>query len=116
MRIGVLAGALILLTTGVAFADPVTSFPPSFPPSFGTVELKSLLALPHSSADEQLRKESARAGDRQSSGGFRTEFETIQASLDIPGAGLTPVGNLKATRLMLSGLYEFSSGGWRLRP
>ncbi len=29
---------------------------------------------------------------------------------------MTPVGNLKATRLMLSGLYEFSSGGWRLKP
>jgi opacity protein-like surface antigen len=105
-------GALIFGTTGEAFADPGVSFLEAS----ATTRLTTASLLSHSSNDEQLSKESARSGDPGAKGGFRTEFEAIEANLDIPGAGLTPVGNLKATRLMLSGLYEFSSGGWRLKP
>jgi opacity protein-like surface antigen len=107
-RVLAIAGALVLASVGVARADPVASFG-------GTVELTSLSVLPHSSNDGQLRKESARAEDRESAGGFRTELEAIEESLDISGIGVTPVG-LRASRIMLSGLYEFSSGGWRMSP
>jgi opacity protein-like surface antigen len=107
-----LVGALILSTAGEALADPGASI---FETST-TIRLTTASLLPHSSTDDQLSKESARSSDPEARGGFRTEFEAIEANLDIPGAGLTPVGNLKVTRLMLSGLYEFSSGAWRLKP
>jgi len=111
-RVPALVGAVMFGTIGVAFADPGEDF---FEAAT-TTRLTSASLLSHSSADDQLRKESARSGDPEAKGGFRTEFEAIEATLDIPGAGMTPVGNLKATRLMLSGLYEFSSGAWRLKP
>ena len=108
----VLAGVLLFSTIGVASADPLAGFSTTVP----MVQLTSAYALPHSDADALLRKESARADDRDSSG-FRTEVEAFEASVDIPtGLGTTPAGNLKATRLMLSGLYEFRSGGWRIKP
>jgi opacity protein-like surface antigen len=108
----VVAGALLFSTIGVANADPLAGFSTTV----ATVQLTSAYALPHSNADEQLRKESARANDRVS-GGFRTELEAFEASVDIPtGLGTTPAGNLRATRLMLSGLYELRSGGWRIKP
>jgi opacity protein-like surface antigen len=110
-RVLAIAGAFVFGTIGVARADTVASFGGTV----GTVELTSLSLLPHSSNDGQLRKESARADDRESTGGFRAELEAIDESLDISGIGTTPVG-LRASRLMLSGLYEFSSGGWRMKP
>lgn len=105
-------GALILVSTGEALADPGANFLETSTPT----RLTTASLLPHSGNDEPLSKESARSDDSEATGGFRTEVEVVEANLDIPGAGLTPVGNLKATRLMLSGLYEFSSGGWRLKP
>jgi opacity protein-like surface antigen len=111
-RVLAFAGALISSMTGEALADPGANFLETST----TTRLTTASLLPHSSTDEQLSKESARSGDPEEKGGFRTELEAIEANLDIPGAGLTPVGNVKATRLMLSGLYEFSSGGWRLKP
>ena len=105
-------GALILSTTGEALADPGANI---FEIST-TTRLTTASLLPHSSNDEQLSKESARSRDSEANGGFRTEVEVVEANLDIPGAGLTPVGNLKATRLMLSALYEFGRGAWRLKP
>ena len=72
--------------------------------------------LPHSDADGQLSKESARSADRISNGGFRTEIEAIDEAVAIPGAGMTPVGDLRATRVMVSGLYELDGGAWRLKP
>jgi opacity protein-like surface antigen len=107
-----LVGAVIFGMIGVAYADPLSGFSEAS----ATVQLTSAGLLPYSRADGQLSKESARAGDRESTGGFRSEIEAVEASFDIPGQGLTPVGNLKATRLMLSGLYEFSNDGWRLKP
>src|SRR5687767_2914075 len=108
----VLAGALLFSTISAANADPLPGFSTTVP----TVQLTSAYALPHSNADAPLRKPSARADDRDSSG-FRTEVEAFEASVDIPtGLGTTPAGNLKATRLMLNGLYEFRSGGWRIKP
>jgi opacity protein-like surface antigen len=107
-----LAGAVAFGMIGVAYAEPVSGFSEGS----AAVQLTSVGLLPHSNADGQLSKESARGGVRESTGGFRTEIEAIEASPDIPGQGLTPVSNLKATRLMLSGLYDFSNGGWRLRP
>ncbi len=113
MRMGyAFVGVLLVCSAGEALADPGASL---FETST-TTRLTTASLLSHSSTDEQLAKESARSDDPEAKGGFRTEFEAIEANLDIPGAGLTPVGNLKATRLMLSGIYEFSSGAWRLRP
>jgi opacity protein-like surface antigen len=107
-----IVGASLFGVIGVAEAQPIAVSP--VPISMET--LRSLAALPHSSADGQLRKESARSGDIEPSGGFRTEIEAIEESLSIPGTGITPVGDLKATRVMLSGLYELDGGAWRLRP
>jgi opacity protein-like surface antigen len=101
-------GAVIFGTVGAALADPATSF--------SETQLTSARLLQHSSVDGQSGNESARSGDRISIRGFRTEFEAVEASLDIPGPVPTPVGYLKASRLMLSGLYEFNSGAWRLKP
>jgi opacity protein-like surface antigen len=84
--------------------------------SIHAVQPAASLALPHSDADGQLRKESARADDTTPTGGFRAEVEAVASSLNIPGLGMTPVGNLEATRLMLNGLYEVSGGGWRMKP
>ena len=106
-----IAGAIAFGAIGVAHADPIVASSEPLP----AVELSSLL-LPHSSADGQLRKESARSNDAQSGGGFRAEFEAIEERLAIPGIGMTPIGDLKATRLMLSGLYELDRGAWRLKP
>jgi opacity protein-like surface antigen len=110
-RVLAIAGTVFSCTIGTAWADPALSFSETV----GTVQLTSLNLLAHSDADGQLRKESARAGDQESSGGFRAEIEAIEESLDISGVGVTPLG-LRASRLMLSGLYEFSSGGWRMKP
>ena len=114
-RVLAIAGAMFLGTNGTAFADPVIEFS-----DIRKVELKVGLTPawlpPHSSADGQLRKEPARSADRISSGGFRTEVEAVNESLAIPGAGMTPVGDLTATRVMLSGLYELDGGAWRLKP
>jgi opacity protein-like surface antigen len=111
-RVVTLAGAILIGTIGVASADPGANI---FEPATTTkLNLASLLS--HSGADDQLSKESARANDREESSGFRTEFETVEVTLTIPGEGMTPVGNMKATRLMLSGLYEVSGGTWRMKP
>jgi opacity protein-like surface antigen len=111
-RVLAIAGALVFGTVGTAWADSVGSLGETV----GAVQLTSLSLLPHSSADGQLRKASARADDPEATSGFRTEVEAIEETLDIPGIGLTPAGNLKATRLMLSGLYELRGGGWRMSP
>lgn len=111
-RVLALVGAILTGTVGVASADPASHM---FEPALTTkLNLASLLS--HSSTDDQLSKESARSGDRVSSGGFRTEIEAIQESVAIPGEGMTPVGSLRATRVMLSGLYELDGGAWRLKP
>ena len=107
-----IAGATFIATIGTAAAEAAASFTETV----GAVQLTSVNLLAHSDVDGQLRKESARAGDRELTSGFRTEVETIEETLDIPGVGITPAGNLKATRVMLSGLYEFRSGGWRMSP
>jgi opacity protein-like surface antigen len=111
-RVLAIVGAVFFGTIGVAFADPVAGFPETS----GKFELTPAWLLPHSRPDSQLSKESAWLGDRASTGGFRTEVEAVEESLAIPGAGMTPVGNLRATRLMLSGLYELDGGAWRLKP
>ncbi len=110
-RILALVGAVFFGTIGVACAE--TDAPLS-----GTTKLALAPAwlLPHSGNDGQLSKESARSGDRSSTGGFRTEVEAINESVAIPGQGMTPVGSLSATRVMVSGLYELDGGAWRLKP
>jgi len=108
-RVIAFVGAFILGTVGEAqAAESGARFFEAAP----TTRLTSASLLAHSSADDQLSKASARSGDAEAKAGFRTEFEALDATLDIPSA----VGNLNATRLLLSGLYEFSSGGWRLKP
>ena len=99
-------------TAGAAFAGEL----PAFSGTGTTVALTPAWLLPHSSADGQLSKESARAGDHVSTGGFRTEIEAIDEAVAIPGTGMTPVGSLRAQRVMLSGLYELDGGAWRLKP
>jgi opacity protein-like surface antigen len=111
-RVLALVGAMLICTAGTASADPGVYFSETAT----TTKLTSASLLSHSNADDQLSKESARSNDREDTGGFRTEFETVEATLTIPGEGMTPVGNMKATRLMLSGLYEFSGGTWRMKP
>jgi opacity protein-like surface antigen len=111
-RVLAIVGAVLFGTIGVAHADPI----PAFSSTNGIAELTPAWLLPHSSADGELSKESARSSDRVSNGGFRTEVEAITESVAIPGAGMTPVGNLSATRVMLSGLYELDGGAWRLKP
>src|SRR5688572_26404878 len=108
-RVIAFVGALIVGGIGEAqAADSGARFFEAAP----TTRLTSASLLAHSSADDQLSKSSARSGDPEEKGGFRTEFEALDVTLNIPSAA----GNLNATRLMLSGLYEFSSGGWRLKP
>jgi opacity protein-like surface antigen len=101
-------GALILGTVGEA--EAADSGARLFEAAPTRLTSDSLLA--HSSSDGQLSKASARSEDPAEKSGFRTEFEALEAMPSIPSS----VGNLNATRLMLSGLYEFSSGGWRLKP
>ena len=111
-RVLALVGAILIGTIGVASAETGANH---FESATTTrLNLDSLLS--HSGADGELSKESARSGDRVSSGGFRTELEAIQESVAIPGEGMTPVGSLRATRVMLSGLYEVDGGAWRLKP
>ena len=111
-RVLALAGTIFFGTFGAAFADDV----PAFSGTGSSVELTPAWLLPHSSADGQLSKESARSGDRLSTGGFRAEIEAIDEAVAVPGAGMTPVGTLRAQRIMLSGLYELNGGAWRLKP
>jgi opacity protein-like surface antigen len=110
-RILALVGAVFFGTIGVACAETAA-------PLSGTtaISLAPAWLLPHSGNDGQLSKESARSGDRLSTGGFRTEVEAINESVAIPGQGMTPVGSLSATRVMVSGLYELDGGAWRLKP
>lgn len=111
-RLLTLVGAILVGTTGDAVAGAGASF-------FETTTTPTLMTaslLSASSTDGELSKESARSADPEAKAGFRTEFEAVEATLDIPGEGLTPVGNLKVTRLMLSGLYEFNRGAWIVNP
>jgi len=111
-RILAIVGAVFLGTIGVACAETVV--PPS--ETNIAIDLTPAWLLPHSGNDGQLSKESARSSDRDSTGGFRTEVEAINESVAIPGQGMTPVGSLSATRVMVSGLYELDGGAWRLKP
>ena len=110
-RILALVGAVFLGTIGVANAETIAPFSGTT-----TITLTPAWLLPHSDNDGQLSKESARSSDRMSTGGFRTEFEAITEATVIPGQGITPVGNVSATRVMVSGLYELDGGAWRLKP
>jgi len=110
-RVLALAGAIVLGTFGAAHADQVSAFSETT-----SIELTPAWRLPASSADGQLSKESARSGDQESTGGFRTEIEAIDEAVAIPGQGMTPVGSLRAQRVVLSGLYELNGGAWRLKP
>ena len=110
-RVLALAGAIFFWTFGGAYADEVRA---SYAPT--KIGVTPAWLLPASSADGQLSKESARSGDQESTGGFRTEIEAIDESVAIPGQGMTPVGSLRAQRVMLSGLYELNGGAWRLKP
>lgn len=112
-RILAIVGAVFCGTIGVACAETLS---PPFETTTTTIALAPAWLLPHSSNDGQLSKESARSDDRVSRGGFRTEVEAINESVVIHGPGMTPVGNLSATRVMLSGLYELDGGAWRLKP
>ena len=110
-RVLALAGTILFSTFGGAYADEVPAF--SGPTKIGVTPA---WLLPASSADGQLSKESARSGDQESTGGFRTEIEAIDEAVAIPGQGMTPVGSLRAQRVVLSGLYELNGGAWRLKP
>jgi len=110
-RVLALVGTIFLGTFGVAYADEVPTFSGTT-----SIALTPVWLLPASSADGQLSKESARSGDQLSTGGFRTEIEAIDEAVAIPGQGMTPVGSLRAQRVMLSGLYELNGGAWRLKP
>lgn len=111
-RILALVGAVFLGTIGVACAETVVPFSETG----AAIELTPAWLLPHSGNDGQLSKVSARSSDRNSTGGFRTEVEAINESVAIPGQGMTPVGSLSASRVMVSGLYELDGGAWRLKP
>jgi opacity protein-like surface antigen len=105
---------VIALLGGIVFVFAATSGAAAELPASlsGTVQLTAIGLLPHSNADGQLRRASARADDRDALSGFRTEVEAFEEAVEIGG---TPLG-LKTGRVMLSGLYEFSSGGWRMKP
>ena len=111
-RILAIVGAVFFGTIGVACAE---SDAPPFETNIA-IELTPAWLLPHSGNDGELSKESARSSDRNSTGGFRTEVEAINELVAIPGQGMTPVGSLSATRVMVSGLYELDGGAWRLKP
>ena len=110
-RVLSIVGALFFCTIGVANAEPIAPFSGA-----SIVELTPPWLLGASSSDGQLSKESARAGDRILNGGFRTEVEALDEAVAIPGSGMTPVGSLRAQRVMVSGLYELDGGAWRLKP
>ena len=110
-RVLALAGVIFFETFGAANADQVLALSGT-----ASIGLTPAWLLPASSADGQLSKESARSGDVSSTGGFRTEIEAIDEAVAIPGQGMTPVGSLRAQRVMLSGLYELNGGAWRLKP
>src|SRR5262245_16047137 len=92
LRILALVGAVFFGTIGVASAETLESFSGTT-----TISLTPAWLLPHSGNDGELSKESARSGDRVSTGGFRAEVEAINEAVAIPGQGMTPVGNLSAT-------------------
>jgi opacity protein-like surface antigen len=49
--------------------------------------------------------------------GFRTEIEGLSSHTDATRSGnLLSTGGLGTDRLMLTGIYEFSDGSWRLKP
>lgn len=110
-RILAFVGAVFFGTIGIASAETVAPLSDAI-----AIEVTPAWLLPHSGNDGQLSKESARSSDRASSGGFRTEVEAITESVAIPGQGMTPVGDLSASRVMVSGLYELDGGAWRLKP
>ena len=115
-RVLAIVGAVFFATVGVASADPVPELSTDLSKASGMLELTPPWLLKHSSADGQRSKEFARSADRISTGGFRTEVEAVEESVAIPGVGMTPASDLKATRVVLSGLYELDGGAWRLKP
>jgi len=49
--------------------------------------------------------------------GFRTELESFASYGAADRHGISPAGgSLSATTLMLNGLYQFTDGGWRMKP
>jgi len=112
-RVFAFAGAVTYLTIGSAFADP----PESYVNSQDGLGVVPGFGLAHSEADPVETGNPAvgvRAYDFGN--GFKTEFERLNYSATIPGFSATPAGGVRSTTLMLNGLYEFSSGGWRMKP
>jgi len=109
-RVFAFAGAVTYLTIGSAFADSAGSYVNSqdslgLAPGFG---------LARSEADETGNAGGVRGYDFGN--GFKTEIERLNYAAPIPGLSATPAGGVRSTTLMLNGLYEFSSGGWRIKP
>jgi opacity protein-like surface antigen len=112
-RVFAFAGAVTYLTIGSAFADSAVSYAGSQ----DGLGLAPGLGLARSETDPApTASAGARSRGSDFTSGFRTEIERLDYSAAIPGVSGTPAGGVRSTSLMLNGLYEFSNGGWRLKP
>src|SRR5882762_9740293 len=112
-RVFAFAGAVTYLTIGSALADP----PETYVNSQDGLGIAPGLGLAHPDSDAVANGNSAGGVRGYDFGnGFKTEIERLNYGATIPGVSATPAGGVRSTTLMLSGLYEFSSGGWRIKP
>jgi len=101
------------LTIGSAFADPAGVFVSSQ----DGLGIAPGLGLSHTDGDAAETGNAAGGVRSYAFGnGFKTEIERLNYGALIPGVSPTPAGGVRSTTLMMNGLYEFSSGGWRLKP
>jgi len=111
-RVFAIAGAL-LLSIGHAFAET----PGTYVDAQDHLALVSGLGISRSDATGVQPGVSASGVYGYDFGnGFKTEIERREYSSAFPGLSQTPAGGVRGTTLMLNGLYEFSNGGWRLKP
>src|SRR5258705_8307362 len=110
-RIFAIAGALSL-TIGHAFAET----PGNYTNVQDDLALVSGLGIGRSDIEARTGAAASGVHGYDFGNGFRTEIERREYSAAFPGLSQTPAGGVRATTLMLNGLYEFSNGGWRLKP
>jgi len=112
-RVFAFAGAVTYLTIGSALADP----PETYVNSQDGLGIAPGLGLAHPDSDPVANGNSAGGVRGYDFGnGFKAEIERLNYAALIPGLSATPAGGVRSTTLMLNGLYEFSSGGWRIKP
>ena len=112
-RVFAFAGAVTYLTIGSAFADSAVTYAESQ----GGLGLAPGLGIARSDTESApIGNAGGRARGNDFANGFKTEIERLDYSAAFPGVSETPAGGVRSTTLMLNGLYEFSNGGWRLKP